>query len=228
MSFSHASLLNVTNVSRNCQVQRTTVDSWISILEDLLIAYQISVFTQRAKRELSAHPKFYFFDAGVYRTLRPQSIEDSADEINGACLEGLVMQHLAAWKDYSSGTHTIQFWRTRSGVEVDFVVLGTLGFWAIEVKNGRTVRPDDLKSLAAFQEDYPEARTLPCFFTEERSEYSSTIFYACPAMSFSKNLAQICLSIMHLPRNHNKTMFKFFRVFPKAYSYIIYLISCIL
>lgn len=75
MSFSHNSVLNVTNISRECQVKRTTVDSWISILEDMLIAYQIPVFTNRAKRDLSVHPKFYFFDVGVYQTLRPHSIQ---------------------------------------------------------------------------------------------------------------------------------------------------------
>ena len=96
MSFSHGSLLNVTNISRECHVKRTTVDSWISILEDMLIAYQIHIFTNRAKRELSSHPKFYFFDPGVYRTIRPHSIKDMRTKLDGQALEGLVAQHLYA------------------------------------------------------------------------------------------------------------------------------------
>jgi hypothetical protein len=40
---------------------------------------------------------------------------------------------------------------------VDLVVYGPAGFWAIEVKNARRVRPEDLRGLEAFGEDYPEA-----------------------------------------------------------------------
>ncbi len=168
MSFSHGSLLNVTNIARESYVKRTTIINWISILEDLLIAYQIPIFTQRAKRELSAHPKFYFFDAGVYRALRPKSLKDSHSEINGAGLEGLVAQHLVAWRDYTDEKHTIHFWRTRSGVEVDFVVYGELGFWAIDVKNSIHIHPKDLRALKEFQKDYPEAKPLLLYRGKDR------------------------------------------------------------
>ncbi len=179
MSLSHGAILNVTNISRECHVKRTTVNEWISILEDLLICYQINVFTQRAKRELSSHPKFYFFDAGVYRALRPKSIKDSESEINGAGLEGLVAQHLMAWKDYTTEKHEISFWRTRSGVEVDFVVFGTLGFWAIEVKNTEKIRIEDLAALSAFHEDYPEAKTIFLYRGKERMLKNGILCLPC-------------------------------------------------
>lgn len=194
ISFSHAALLNITNIARECYVKRTTVTSWISILEDLLICYQIPIFTQRAKRELSAHPKFYLFDAGVYHALRPQSIKDTNEEINGAALEGLVAQHLVAWRDYSSDKHTINFWRTRSGVEVDFVVFGPLGFWAIEVKNSKTIRPTDISSLSAFQEDYPEAKTVLLYRGKERLLKQNILCLPCEDF-----LKQLCPD---LPLDH--------------------------
>ena len=179
MSFSHASILNVTNISRECQVKRTTVDSWISILEDMLISFQLHCFTKRAKRQLSVQPKFYFFDSGVYRALRPYSIKDAKSEIDGQALEGLVAQNLRAWADYSSGKHTLNFWRTRSGVEVDFVVLGPLGFWAIEVKNSDRVFPSDLRSLLSFLEDYPEAHALFLYRGKERMLVNNVLCIPC-------------------------------------------------
>jgi len=179
MSLSHGAILNVTNISRECHVKRTTVNDWISILEDLLICYQINIFTQRAKRELSSHPKFYFFDAGVYRALRPKSIKDSESEINGAGLEGLVAQHLMAWRDYTAEKHDIYFWRTRSGVEVDFVVFGALGFWAIEVKNTDKIRMEDLQALSAFHEDYPEAKTIFLYRGKERMLKNNILCLPC-------------------------------------------------
>ncbi len=179
MSFSHSYILNVTNIARECNVKRTTVDSWISILEDMLLTFQIFVFTNRAKRELTVHPKFYFFDPGVYRALRPFSIGDTPSELDGLALEGLVAQHLMAWKDYTSEKHTLHFWRTRSGVEVDFIVLGPLGFWAIEVKNSDQISFSDLQSLNSFKEDYPEATLLFLYRGKERMYTKNVLCIPC-------------------------------------------------
>lgn len=179
MSFSHGSILNVTNIARECQVKRTTVDSWISILEDMLIAYQIHVFPNRAKKALSVHPKFYFFDPGVYHALRPYSIKDTSTEINGLALEGLVAQQLYAWKDYTTDKHSLHFWRTRSGVEVDFVMFGAFGLWAIEVKNSENIYPQDLLSLASFKEDYPEANLLFLYRGKRRMLLKNVLCIPC-------------------------------------------------
>ena len=73
-----------------------------------------------------------------------------------------------AWIAYSQGDHKLYFWRTRKGVEVDFVVYGVGGFWAIEVKNTTRVRPQDLRALRAFREDYPEAEALLLYRGSER------------------------------------------------------------
>jgi predicted AAA+ superfamily ATPase len=56
---------------------------------------------------------------------------------------------------YSNANATLHYWRTRSGVEVDFVVYGKDAFHAIEVKNAARVRPEDLRGLKAFAADYP-------------------------------------------------------------------------
>lgn len=44
-----------------------------------------------------AHDKFFYFDAGVYRSLRPAGPLDRSEEIEGMALEGLIAQHLRAW-----------------------------------------------------------------------------------------------------------------------------------
>ena len=160
ISFSHAAVLNVANVARECQVERKTVAAYIEVLEDLLLSFRVPVFTRRAKRDTIAHQKFFFFDAGVFRSLRPRGPLDRPQEIDGAALEGLVAQHLRAWIAYRASDAELFFWRTRSGVEVDFVVYGAAGFWAIEVKNTDRVRPVDLRGLEAFGIDYPQAQRV--------------------------------------------------------------------
>ena len=160
VTFSHGAVLNVANVAREAQVERKTIAAYIEVLEDLLLAFRLPVFTRRAKRETTQQPKFYLFDAGVFRSLRPRGPLDRLSEIGGAALEGLVAQHLRAWIAYSRGDTRLFFWRTRSGVEVDFVVYGDLGFMAVEVQNSPTVRANDLRPLRTFMADYPEAKPL--------------------------------------------------------------------
>ena len=133
------------------------------------------VFTKRARRQLVGHDKFYLFDAGVYRTLRPKGPLDRPEEIDGAALEGLVHQHLRAWLDYSLVRGGLYFWRTRAGTEVDFVVYTDNGFWAIEVKNAKKVSGGDFSGLKAFHEDYPEAKTILLYRGEESKVQDGTM-----------------------------------------------------
>jgi predicted AAA+ superfamily ATPase len=168
VSFTHGAVLNVTDVSRDCQVERKTVEGYISVLEDLLLGFRIPVFSRRAKRHLSSHPKFFYFDAGVFRSLRPTGPLDARQEIEGAALEGLVAQHLRAWNAYGGDECNLYFWRTKSGNEVDFVTYGKDTFYAIEVKNTGRVRGKMLRGLLAFREDYPEAVTCLLYRGKER------------------------------------------------------------
>ena len=168
LSFSHASVLNLSNVARECQVNRKTVEGFLEVLEDLLLGFRIPVFSRRAKRELAAHPKFYYFDAGVFRANRPAGPLDAPEEIHGLALEGLVAQHLRAWCDYSSGDHQLHYWQTRSQVEVDFVVYGESGIYAVEVKNASRVTPSDLRALQTFADDYPQSQRYLLYRGKER------------------------------------------------------------
>ncbi len=187
VSFSHGAVLNLAEVARECQVSRKTVEGYLSILEDLLLAFRIPVFTRRAQRRLVAHSKLFWFDAGVFRALRPAGPLDRPEEIAGAALEGLVAQHLRAWIDYSASDCTLSFWRTKSGTEVDFVVYGRDGFWALEVKHTGTVRPADLRGLRAFRDDYPEAALRLLHRGEEALEVDG--IPCLPCADFLRRLA---------------------------------------
>lgn len=186
LSFSHGHLLSISEISRECQVKRTTVDGYVEILEDLLIAKRVPVFSRRAKRALVAHTKFYFFDCGVYRSLRPRGPLDHPHDLIGQALEGLVFQHLSAWIDYSGLDMRLFFWRTRAGSEVDFIVYGSDCFWAIEVKNSSSIRNSDLGPLKTFSEDYPESTPIFLYRGKEVTKQNGVL--CLPVETFLKNL----------------------------------------
>jgi predicted AAA+ superfamily ATPase len=157
-SFSQAAVLNVAGVARDCHVERKVVEDYFSILEDLLLAVRVPVFARKAKRRLTTHRKFYFFDVGVFRTLRPRGPLDIEAEIDGPAMETLVWQEIRALNDVLQLGYGLHYWRTAGGLEVDLVLYGERGLKAIEVKRASRVHDDDLEPLRAFQEDYPMAQ----------------------------------------------------------------------
>ncbi|SPD72874.1 conserved hypothetical protein [uncultured Desulfobacterium sp.] len=186
ISFSHGTILNVANIARECQVERKTVEGYVSVIEDLLLSFRIPVFSRRAKRHLASHPKFYYFDSGVFRSLRPSGPMDAAQEIDGAALEGLVAQHLRAWIAYRGDVCNLFYWRTKSGNEVDFVVYGQDTFYAIEVKNSLQIHPKMLNGLTAFRQDYPEAQLCLLYRGEESLKVKDILCQPCE--EFLRNL----------------------------------------
>ncbi len=167
ISFSHGTILNVSNLARECQSGRGIVAGYIDILEDLLLAYRLPVFAKRAKRKTASHQKFYFFDNGLYRRLRQRGPLDIESEIlsrwpsgSGPAIEGLVGQHLRAFADFVLPDTQLYYWRTLAGNEVDFVLYGGKTFTALEVKNTSTLRPVDYHGLVSFGDDYPEASLI--------------------------------------------------------------------
>lgn len=178
-SFSHAAQVNVSAIARDCAVGRKTVESYLSILEDLLLAFRLPVFAKRAARAVVAHPKLYLFDAGVYRSLRPAGPLDRPEAIGGHALEGLVAQHLRAWIDYSEEGASLSYWRTRAGTEVDFVVYGPRTFVAIEVQNAGAVRGEDLASLRSFGDEFPQARRVLLHRGEDRFVRDGVLAMPC-------------------------------------------------
>lgn len=172
-SFSQASVLSVASVAQDCGVDRKTAENHFQLIEDLLIAVRLPVFQRRAKRKMTTHPKFYFFDSGVYQTLRPRGPLDPEEEIQGAALETLVLQELRAALDNYALDYQLSFWRSRKQEEVDFVLYGPNGLLALEIKRSSRVREADLAGLRAFLSDYPMAKGYLLYGGEQRLKYGA-------------------------------------------------------
>lgn len=159
-SFSQGQLLNITEVARECQIKRKLAESYFGILEDLLIGVYLPPFQKRARRRTTQHPKFFLFDTGLFRAVRPTGPLDVPAEIDGAGLETLVLQHLRAIISWRNSNGVISYWRTSTGLEVDFVVYAADAFAAIEVKRKRNIASHDLNGMRAFGDEYPEAARI--------------------------------------------------------------------
>ncbi|MCL5771739.1 MAG: AAA family ATPase [Actinobacteria bacterium] len=188
-SFSQGSVLNISEVARECSIERKVVENYFIILEDLLLAYRIPVFSKRAKRRLIAHPKFYFFDIGVYRIIRPVGPLDSPEEVGGVSCESLFFQELMAINDYLDLGYKIYYWRTSNEIEVDFVLYGKRGLKAFEVKRKGKITSKDLRGLKAFLNDYPSAKAYFIYGGERQMHEGSIDIF--PLEYTIKNLSVI-------------------------------------
>lgn len=194
-SFSQGSILNISSVARDCGVERKVVENYFTILEDLLIAYKIPVFSKRAKRRLAAHPKFYFFDAGIYRTLRPSGPLDLPEEIEGHAFETLFLQELLAINAYFELGYDIFYWMTANNIEVDFVLYGNKGIKAFEIKRTGKITGSMLRGLKAFQKDYPGAKLYFIYGGERRLRDGD--IEIIPINNALKELSEILMSPRH-------------------------------
>ena len=185
-SFSQGNIITMTDIGRELGLTRFTVANYFAILEDLLLSIRIGPFTHRAKRKLIAHEKFYFFDTGVYRSLRPLLPLDKQEEVDGAALETLFLQSVRAINDYLVLDYKIYFWRTVNGQEVDFVLYGPKGLLAFEIKRTANVTPKMFRALRSFSEDYPEAK-LYMLYLGDHIEYYDTL----TALPFEQALLQL-------------------------------------
>ena len=188
-SFSQGGVLNVSAISREVAVERKVAENYFSILEDLLIGYRLPVFSKKAKRRLITHEKFYFFDAGVYRTLRPAGPLDLPEMIDGAALETLFFQELLAINDYLNLGYKLFYYRTASGAEVDFVLYGPKGIKAFEVKRTARPTPAMFRGLKAFSQEYPEVKTYLIY--QGKREMREGEIQILPAEVVLKNLGEI-------------------------------------
>ena len=151
MAFSHGQLTNFSNIARECGADSKTVREYYQILKDTLLGNFIEPFKRRQNRQgISKASKFYLFDVGVAGFLTKRHIAQERGESFGRAFEHFILMELTAYNSYNEINYDINFWRTKSGLEVDFVLGG--GEVAIEVKSASRVDNKDLRSLKTFIE----------------------------------------------------------------------------
>ena len=164
LSFCHGELLNYSNVARDCGVDSKTVREYFQILVDTLLGVFVEPFSgrPRSRAVIVRAPKFYLFDVGVAGHLTGRQIGRAAGPDFGRALEHFVLMELLAYRSYRECDYAVRFWRTRSGLECDFV-LGREGEVAIEVNGSANPGPGDLRAVRAYVQDHnPRLAAVVC------------------------------------------------------------------
>ena len=157
-------ILDLSKVSSKAKVSRTGASRFVEILEETLLVLRCNSFRIEGVDTVS-HPKYYFFDPGVLNGL-----------LNGFSLSkdrlGMLFEHamISQMQNSASATHTpieLSYFRTRNGLEVDFIFRIDNKLWAVEAKHG-DVSASDTKSLDAFRKYCPAVDELVVVIPEGR------------------------------------------------------------
>lgn len=154
--------IDLTKMAKAAKISRHAVPRYFEILEDTLVGQRLFPFAPLAKSEdLIRHPKFFLFDNGVYNGIL-QNFIASPDRI-GVLSEQLVFNQIqhSAWAHRKDAV--ISTFRTRKGVEVDFIAEIEAKTFAVEVKTSSQVSTSDCEGLVYFNKCFPKNSGLFIF-----------------------------------------------------------------
>jgi predicted AAA+ superfamily ATPase len=111
-------IFEASNFAAPCEVSRTTISNYLSVLEATYVFHVLRPFNTRKSTEIVAAPKVYGFDTGFVCFFKAWE-ELRADDF-GLLWEHFVLNELQAHLQ----TRQILYWRDKSKHEVDFVIPG--------------------------------------------------------------------------------------------------------
>jgi len=157
-------LLNYANIARETGVSAKVIRSYFQILEDTLLGFRLQPWRKVKNRRLIETEKFYLFDVGLANYLAQRKPQYGTPEF-GKSFEHYILLELMAYKAYKYPELLLHYWRTSTGIEVDFI-LGEMEV-AIELKTSRRIHESDTRALKILQEEHGVKRLLLISFETE-------------------------------------------------------------
>ncbi|MBI4655190.1 MAG: ATP-binding protein [Elusimicrobia bacterium] len=129
----------------------------LNVLMETFICAELRPFFVNRQKELSKNPKIYFYDQGFRNYLIENMNPPERRPDAGAVIENAVFVRFNSLRE---DLGRINFWRTKAGAEVDFVIHTAGSILPVEVKYSSFENPKISKSFASFIETFKPARGL--------------------------------------------------------------------
>lgn len=190
--YNHGELINYSNIARDCAIDAKTVKEYYQILVDTLVGDFVLPYAKKAGREIiTATPKFYLFDVGIANKIMHKNITEAKGSEAGKALEHYIFMELKNFIHLCDLDYQINYWRSKSGLEVDFVVtLKEEKPIPIEVKISSNVHHTELKGLKAFMKEYnvQKAYVVSLEDTSRLVTFRNLSIYVLPLKTFLERL----------------------------------------
>ena len=149
-AFMNTEMLNFTKIASDAHLKPNTVRDYYQILQDTLVGDILPSWNKSTKRKAIQTGKFYFFDLGVIHALRDTRYLNPQSDLYEKTFEHFIYMELVACLSYFGMRESLSYWRSKSGLEVDFIIGDET---AIEVKSTNNVSKRDIKGLKAISEE---------------------------------------------------------------------------
>jgi predicted AAA+ superfamily ATPase len=129
-------LVNIQELSLTLSANRETVSRYIHYLEETFVIKLLRPFFSNPRTELSKMPKIYFKDPGLRNLARGGGMAQRNSMVTedlGKVLEGIVATCVSS--EFPSSMK-LNYWRSKAGAEVDFILSDGKPIASIEVKSG--------------------------------------------------------------------------------------------
>ena len=143
-------IINQTELGRDVGIAQPQVHRFLNLMETSYQAVRLAPYSVNRTHRLIKAPKLYWSDTALALFLSGEN------EPRGVHMENLVLTDLLAWRDLQARSPEILYWRTATGIEVDFVIETPGRLLPIEIKGSARVTPADAKGLEAFLDEYPD------------------------------------------------------------------------
>lgn len=162
--------VNYNNFARETGVASKTIREYYQVLEDTLLVFALQPYLKSARKRLTSHPIYYFFDLGILNALcrRLESEPVKGTDLYGRLFEHFILLEIFRLNRYMEKDWAMYYWRTSQGAEVDLVLEVGKQTWAIEIKSGSHIRASDLRGMSSFLQDYKGSKGL-CITTSDRA-----------------------------------------------------------
>lgn len=146
-------LLNAQSLGADVGVSHSTAREWLSLLEASYVVFLLNPFHGNLSKRLIKSPKLYFYDVGLAAYLL--GIENAGQvtthPLRGQLFENAVVAEALKHRYNAGKSNNLQFYRDRSGKEVDLIYSLAQHQVPIEIKSGQTVATDFFKGLDQFE-----------------------------------------------------------------------------
>jgi len=145
------------NLSKASGLGYRKLKKHLSILEETFICEAVRPFFKNRQKELSRNPKIFFMDMGFRNNLMENMNELDKRSDAGAIIENSVF---IRFNELSKGMRKINFWRTKAGAEVDFILRIKGKIVPVEVKYTSFNSNKTPRSLMSFIKSFNPEQAL--------------------------------------------------------------------
>ncbi len=151
---SSGQIVNEHQFSIDCKISNVTIRNYLDILQNTYVISKITPFVGNKRTEVTSRPKYYFIDNGFRNQALKNFLTIDSRSDQGLLVEGAIYQEILKFKVQNYLDFNINFWRTTSGAEVDFILSANNMVLPIEVKYQNFQRFNLSRSFRSFIEAY--------------------------------------------------------------------------